>query len=82
MNIENWFSLATNSCQLLESYTSKAFQKNEEVNSLIKRISQKISDQWISTHNSGIKQVEEGLTTQGKLITSQYDVTRLDIELS
>ena len=74
MKIENWFNLAENSCQLLSTYTAKANQRNVTINDLIKKISLTISNQWIDTHKTGIKQVEQSLTTQGKLITHQYDV--------
>jgi hypothetical protein len=74
MKIESWFSLADNSCKLLEDYTKKAFQKNESINDLIKQIALRISHQWISTHKAGIKQVEDGLRTQGKLLSENYDV--------
>lgn len=74
MKVEHWLNLAENSCQLMANYTSKAFQRNECVNDLIKKISLTISNQWIDTHKAGIKQVEEGLTTQGKLLTHQYDM--------
>lgn len=74
MKIENWFNLAENSCQLLSTYTAKANQRNVTINDLIKKISLTISNQWIDTHKTGIKQVEQSLTTQGKLITHQYDM--------
>ncbi len=74
MKIESWFNLADNSCKLLEDFTKKAFQKNESINDLIKQIALRISNQWISTHKAGIKQVEDGLRTQGKLLSENYDV--------
>ena len=74
MKIENWLALSENSCKLLENLNAKAFQKNEAVNNLIKKISSKVSEQWMTTHKTGIDQVEQGLTTQGKLMTQQYDV--------
>lgn len=76
MKIENWLALSENSCKLLESLNAKAFQKNEAVNNLIKKISSTVSEQWMSTHKIGIDQVEQGLTSQGKLITQQYDVIK------
>ena len=74
MKIEVWFKLAENSCLLLENFVNKALQKNESLNDLLKSVSLKISEQWISTHNNGVKQVEKGLAIQGTLITQQYDV--------
>lgn len=74
MTIGNWFSLAENSCQLLENYTAKAVKRNECVNDLIKKVSANISNQWVDTHKNGIQQVEEGLAYQGKLITDQYQM--------
>ncbi len=76
MKIESWFNLADNCCKLLEDYTKKAFQQNKSINDLIKQISLKISNQWISTHRTGIKQVEDGLRTQGKLLSENYDVIK------
>ena len=74
MKIDAWFAIANNSCQLLEDYTAKAFQRDISVNELIRQISARISEQWLSTHNIGIKQVEEGREIQGNLLASQYDV--------
>jgi len=76
MKIENWLALSENSCKLLENLNAKAFQKNEAVNNLIKKISSKVSEQWMTTHKNGIDQVEQGLTTQGKLMTQQYDMKK------
>jgi len=75
LNPDNWFNLANNSCQMLEDLTKKAFQKDESVNNLIKQISLTISNQWLSTHKAGVRQVEDGLRTQGYLLSSNYDVS-------
>lgn len=75
MKVGDWFGLAENSCDIIAKYTTSAFKKNEAVNNLIKNISQKVSNQWIDTHKISQQQVEEGLTTQGKLMTHQYDVS-------
>jgi hypothetical protein len=59
---------------IFENLSKKSEEKNEHLNKLIKNISQSISSQWTSTHNSAIKLIEKGFTTQGKLITEHYDV--------
>ena len=74
MKIGVWFDLAEYTCRSIEELGVRATKKNEMVNDLIKKVSMKISEQWASTHNTAIKQVEDGLVSQGILLKKQYDV--------
>ena len=74
MMIDDWLQLADNYIKQVEDFMNKSSQKNNETNELIKKIASNVSTQWIETHNVGVKQVEDGLKTQGNLITTQANV--------
>lgn len=75
MNVKDWLNLADQSCQIVEQFTHNANQKSKYIDNLISTISLEVSNQWITTHDKGVDQVEQGLKTQGKMITNQYDVS-------
>lgn len=82
MNVRDWLDLADKYCLVISELTTKANEKSSSVDKLIISISEQVSNQWISTHDKAIDQIENGLKTQGKLITTQYDVILNNIFLS
>ena len=61
---------------LLKSKTLEedASNKNNSTNELIDRIGKNISGQSMDTHNTALKQMEDGLKNQSRLIDAQYEV--------
>ena len=74
MPIKDWLNLADKCCCTVEEMTREANLKSKYINKMITDIALSVSNQWIETHDKTIQQVENGLVTQGKLITSQNDV--------
>ena len=81
MNARDWLDLADRNCLVVSNQIAKANEKSAYIDRLIIKISEQVSDQWMSTHDNTIQQVENGLKTQGKLITTQYDVIQINFNI-
>ena len=81
MPIKDWLNLADKCVCTIEEITKEANTKSKYIDKLITEIASSVSNQWIETHDNAINQIENGLKTQGNLITTQYDVNKLQINL-
>jgi hypothetical protein len=76
MEMKDWLNLCDQYCSLIDELTQNGNKKSTEIDSLIMNISKVTTDQWIETHNTTLKQIDDGLKTQGKLINTQYNVIK------
>ena len=74
MEMKDWLNLCDQYCSIVEQLTRSANMKSSEIDSSIINISKVTTDQWIETHDATLKQIDDGLKTQGKLINTQYNV--------
>ena len=76
MPIKDWLNLADKCCCTVEEMTREANLKSKYINKMITDIALSVSNQWIETHDTTLKQIDDGLKTQGKLINTQYNVIK------
>jgi hypothetical protein len=74
MKFSDWTNLAQNGIHKLNEIVQKATEMNNSTKQLIQQIAKSLSNQWMKTHQRAYKDIDNGLNTQSKLITTQYDV--------
>jgi hypothetical protein len=74
MKFSDWANLTRNGILKLKEILNKSSEMNNSTNQLIQQIAKKLNNQWMKTHQTTYKDIENGLKTQSKLITTQLDV--------
>jgi uncharacterized membrane protein len=80
MSIDNWLKSAKPLLNQIRYANKNAEKFNQIISGLMLQISNDVSKQWLSTHNTAINQIENDMKHNGNLITEKKNVNR-ELEL-